>query len=259
MGVDLGTILAVMGTVFSGNAISLKPGFSIGGSSKKVNNILGNIGGLLGERTISKLLALFWSSTGTPSGLNTSHNFIESDSSNTRDDLYVTGDAWTLNLKLFTEAYTSSETDEFTFDQIGKRAADRWAASKATNPSFYYGPYTGMIARNAGYAFTSRLLSNHTVENPQGLLSRSLSLQQPSLSSLTKWLAKAVFQSFFAVSGEEGSFDYKYGFERIPENWYKSPVDYGLASLNVDLIAWMMQHPELARWVSWPRFPGKNA
>lgn len=59
MGVDLGTILAVMGTVFSGNAISLKPGFSIGGSSKKVNNILGNIGGLLGERTISKLLALF--------------------------------------------------------------------------------------------------------------------------------------------------------------------------------------------------------
>lgn len=86
----------------------------------------------------------------------------------------MSGDAWTLNLDLFTEAYTSSGTNEFTFDQFGKRAAHRWHASKETNPTFYYGPYTGMIVRNAGYAFTSRLLSNHTAENPEGVMSEFL-------------------------------------------------------------------------------------
>lgn len=59
--------------------------------------------------------------------------------------------------------------------------------------------------------------------------------------------AKSVLQSFFAVTGKEGSFNYKYGWERIPENWFKTPVDYGLLSLNVDLISWMLKYPELAR------------
>jgi hypothetical protein len=211
MGVDLGTILAVMGTVFSGNPLSLDPSFSIGGSTPKNNNILGNLGGLLG----------------TPRGLNGSHNFIEADSSGTRDDLYMTGDAWTMNLDLFMEAYNEHET--YDFIQIGQRVADRWHSSKATNPTFYYGPYTGMIVRNAGYAFVSRLLSNHTTENPEGLLTRN------------------VFKDFFAVTGQEGSLKYTYGWERIPENWYKIPVDYGLGSLNVDLMAWMSKYPELAR------------
>ena len=52
MGVDLATVLAVMGTVGVGNPLSLKPGFSIGGPSKKSHNILGNLLGLLGKRHI---------------------------------------------------------------------------------------------------------------------------------------------------------------------------------------------------------------
>jgi hypothetical protein len=48
MGLDLSTILAAMGTVFVGDAISVAPGFSIGGSSPAVEDILGNLGGLLG-------------------------------------------------------------------------------------------------------------------------------------------------------------------------------------------------------------------
>lgn len=60
MGVDLGAILAVMGTVFVGNPLSLDPGFSIGGPSSASNNLLGNLGGLLG----------------TPHGLSDSHNIM---------------------------------------------------------------------------------------------------------------------------------------------------------------------------------------
>ena len=49
MGLDLGGLLAVMGTVFVGNPLSLDPGFSIGGETGSVENILGNVFGLLGE------------------------------------------------------------------------------------------------------------------------------------------------------------------------------------------------------------------
>ena len=49
MGVDLATILPIMGTVDVGDPISLDPGFSIGGESTKANNILDNLEGLLGR------------------------------------------------------------------------------------------------------------------------------------------------------------------------------------------------------------------
>ena len=50
MGVDLATVLALMGTVWEGNPLSLNPSFSIGGPSKKVVNLLDPLGlGLTGE------------------------------------------------------------------------------------------------------------------------------------------------------------------------------------------------------------------
>jgi len=54
-------------------------------------------------------------------------------------------------------------------------------------------------------------------------------------------------KSFFAVSGEEGNFTYNKGWERIPENWYKTPVDYGLVSLNLDTVDFILKYPELGR------------
>ncbi|KAG9664922.1 Cloroperoxidase, partial [Aureobasidium melanogenum] len=213
MGIELITVLAVMGTVGVGNPLSLNPGFSIGGKSQKSNNILGNLLGLLG----------------TPRGLNGAHNWIESDSSNTRDDLYVTGDASTMNMTLFLEAYNSSDDGVLTMDDIGARAAKRFQESISTNPNFYYGPYTGMIARNAGYAFTGRISSNHTKENPMG-----------------GHLTKDVFASFYAVYEENGRLVYRKGHEQIPANWYRRLIDYGLIELNLDLVAWFLKYPILA-------------
>ncbi|THY25762.1 Cloroperoxidase [Aureobasidium pullulans] len=213
MGVDLITVLAVMGTVGVGNPLSLNPGFSIGGKSRKANNILGNLLGLLG----------------TPQGLDHSHNWIESDSSNTRDDLYVTGDASTMNMTLFLEAYNSSEDSVLTMDDIGARAAKRFEESISINLNFYYGPYTGMIARNSGYAFAGRILSNHTTEYPFG-----------------GHLTKDVFSSFYAVYEENGKLVYRKGHEQIPANWYRISMDYGLVQLNLDLVEWFMKYPILA-------------
>ncbi|KAK9769583.1 hypothetical protein AB5N19_11760 [Seiridium cardinale] len=212
MGVDLITVLSVMGTVGVGNPLSLTPGFSIGGETSKVSNILGNVGGLLG----------------TPRGLDGSHNWIECDSSGTRDDLYVTGNAWTMNMTLFLDIYNSID-GALTMENIGARAAARFDESVGINPYFYYGPYSGMIARNAGYAFVGRILSNHSTEYPLG-------------SNMTK----EVFASFFGVYEEDGELVYKEGWEQIPENWYRTSVDYGLVNLNVDLLAWFAEYPVLA-------------
>jgi hypothetical protein len=152
MGVDLAGALAVLATVFVGNPVSLNPGFSIGGVSSKANNILGDGLGLLGK----------------PRGLDDSHNAIEADSSATRNDLYTTGNAHTMNMALFRKLLESAKDGFITMDDIAQRAAERFHESIATNPTFYYGPYTGTIARNAGYIFLGRFLSNHTAEHPLG-------------------------------------------------------------------------------------------
>lgn len=55
-----------------------------------------------------------------------------------------------------------------------------------------------------------------------------------------------MFQSFWGVyEAENGDLEYKKGWERIPENWYRISADYGLLGLNLDLVAWVAQHPRL--------------
>ncbi|KAH7136931.1 oxidase [Dactylonectria estremocensis] len=212
MGLELASILAVMGTVFVGNPLSVSPGFSIGDTSSGSNNILGNLFGLLG----------------TPRGLNGSHNIIEGDSSNTRADLYMTGDASTMVMEQFQSLYDmSSGEGDYNFELFTERAGIRFQESVATNPNFYYGPFTGMVARNAGYLFACRMFANYSTENPTGLLNKN------------------TLKSFFAVQGKEGSLTYKRGWERIPENWYRTPVDYGLVGLNLDILALVAAYPEL--------------
>lgn len=49
MGTELALVLGVMGTVWTGNPLSLDPGFSIGGPAIGWDNILGNLLGLLGK------------------------------------------------------------------------------------------------------------------------------------------------------------------------------------------------------------------
>lgn len=54
MGIDLALILGAMGTIWTGNPLSLDPGFSIGGTVARdgSDNILGNLVGLLGMLVI---------------------------------------------------------------------------------------------------------------------------------------------------------------------------------------------------------------
>ena len=58
MGLDLGTVLATMGTVWVGDPISLDPSFSIGGQSPAVSNLLDNVLGLLGMSNIISIVEM---------------------------------------------------------------------------------------------------------------------------------------------------------------------------------------------------------
>ncbi|KAG0650752.1 Dothistromin biosynthesis peroxidase dotB [Hyphodiscus hymeniophilus] len=164
MGLDLGPILAIMGTVFVGDPLSLSPSFSIGGETSAVSNLLFNGLGLLG----------------TPRGLIGSHNILESDSSITRNDLYVTGDAWTLDLSKFESWYAASNSTvgDYNMDVMAEVAATKFQETVETNPNFYFGPFTGMVARNAGFAFAGRLFANHSVENQEGVLIKDANVFQ---------------------------------------------------------------------------------
>lgn len=116
--------------------------------------------------------------TGTPQGLDLAHNFIESDASATRDDLYVTGDASTMNLTRFEGMYNMASEDAnetFTSHVVSDWAAKRFNDSIGENPNFFYGPYTGLLARNAGFLFMTRLMANHSDGDVNGVLSESSS------------------------------------------------------------------------------------
>ncbi|KAI0444671.1 Chloroperoxidase [Xylaria telfairii] len=212
MGIDLITLLSGIVTAYVGNPVSLNPGFSIGGVSSKASNILGNLLGLLGK----------------PRGLIGSHNIIEADSSPTRNDLYVTGNAYTMNMTLFTRLLAYADDGYISMDDLADFANKRFFESIATNPTFYYGPYSGTIARNAGFAFMGRFLSNHSVDYPLG-----------------GHLTKEVFCSFFGVTQVNGQLVYQEGHEQIPANWYRRSVDYGLVDYNIDLVAWALKYPAL--------------
>ncbi|KAK5163810.1 uncharacterized protein LTR77_010484 [Saxophila tyrrhenica] len=212
MSLDLALALGVMGVVWTGNSISLDPSFSIGGNDTAVSNALGNLQGVLG----------------TPQGIDYSHNFIEADSSPTRNDLYLTGNAWTMNMSRFQELYDSVPARQnFNFDVMAKWASKRFHDSVETNPYFYYGPFTGMVARNAGYLFITRLFASYDQGSSEGVLTHD------------------TLKSFFGVRGDGSNMRYKEGWERIPSNWYRNPVDYGLTQLNLDTVQLVSKYPEL--------------
>lgn len=50
--------------------------------------------------------------------------------------------------------------------------------------------------------------------------------------------------SFFGVTEQDGGvMTYNHSWERILENWYRRPIDYGLVGMNLDLVRMIVEHP----------------
>ncbi|KAL8932679.1 MAG: hypothetical protein Q9211_006179, partial [Gyalolechia sp. 1 TL-2023] len=197
MAIDLATFLALYGTVFDGDSLSLTPGYSIGGPSA--------LGGILSAAGILR----------TPSGLTGSHNNYEADTSSTRGDLYLAGNNDLLQMDQFQQFYDALLDDTPAPQQYSALfpfRQSRFNASIENNPYFFFPQFAGVLVAPAGFAFPPAMMSNKSTQYPQG------------------YLDKETFKSFFAVSGEPGSFTYQPGYERIPDNFYKRAVgdEYGI-------------------------------
>ena len=182
MGIDLATFLAVYGAVIDGDLTSWSIGGPPGGSL---------LSGILSQ----------------PRGISYSHNKYESDVSPTRGDLYQYGNDYLVQLPQFNDMYSRQSgvaDDEVNYDLsvLTEFRSDRFQESINNNPYFLNGPFSGVIVLPAAYTFIYRFMANKSEEHPEGVLNRD------------------VLKSFFAITGDEGSFKYTPGYERIPENWY---------------------------------------
>ncbi|CZR52765.1 related to oxidase [Phialocephala subalpina] len=208
MGKDISTILAVYGTVLGGNVVSLNPSVSMGGYSSSANpeNLLDNLGGLLGE----------------PRGLSGTHNIFEVDGSNTRGDLYdPIGNNNDVNMTYFTHLFNKqkdAEVPNYSLDVMMDFAVERFLQDISYNPNFVYLPWSGWFVRNAAIIFSGRLFVNCSEEYPDGIL------------------GKEGFKSIYGVTGPDDNMVYNSGGDRIPENYYRRPDDFTFTDGLQDLL-----------------------
>ncbi|KAI4137554.1 MAG: hypothetical protein L6R39_007217 [Caloplaca ligustica] len=214
LGLDLATFLALYGTVFDGDSLSLTPGYSIGGPA--------TLDGILSGTGILR----------TPSGLTGSHNNYEGDTSATRGDLYVAGNDDLLQLAPFQQYYDAlldNTPAPQQYSALFRFRQARFNYSIETNPYFFFPQFAGVLVAPAGFAFPPAMMSNHSAQYPQG------------------YLDKETFKSFFAVSGKSGGFKYQPGYERIPDNWYRRAIgdDYTIPGFLLDVLQFATQDPRL--------------
>ncbi|KAB8337271.1 hypothetical protein FH972_021572 [Carpinus fangiana] len=208
MGIDNTGFLSTLGAVTSGDLTKWSIGGPPGGSL---------LGGLLSP----------------PQGLWYSHNKYEKDTSVGGGDMYTTkGDAHTLQIENFQALYDlqkDAADPNYNVAVFNQHHANQWDKSLATNPYFFYGPFTGIAVSTAGHAFAANLFANHSAESPDGLLN------------------KEVLKSFFGVTGSDNSLRVLPGQERIPNNWYRRSnlVGYAFQDLAADTIAGILAHPQL--------------
>jgi len=91
---------------------------------------------------------------------------------------------------------------------LAEHQYNRKQHSIATNPNYFSPAYAGIAFTFGAHMFAYELLANHSAEYPRG------------------FLTPEVFESFFSYTRDENDkLVYKYGYERIPDNWYKRAAD----------------------------------
>ncbi|KAK5117333.1 hypothetical protein LTR62_005950 [Meristemomyces frigidus] len=202
MGADLAGILAVYGAVLDGDLTS----YSIGGPDSRVGL------SLLGLNLLSQ-----------PTGLTGSHNNYEGDASAVRGDLYQYGNNYLSQVSQFQALYDLGKSqDSYDVPLVTKFRSSRLKQSVANNPYYVHGPFAGVVAQGAAYAFIHRLMGNKSETYPEGRTNGE------------------ILKTFYAMSGDSGSFSYTPGHERLPDNWYKcNALDQYTTAAAVADIAYM--------------------
>ena len=113
----------------------------------------------------------------------------------------------------------------------------RFNDSISTNPYFFFPQFAGVLVSPAGYAFPPAMMANHSAEYPSG------------------YLDKATFKTFFAISGDSGSFTYQPGYERIPG---KIPAHLQPSQVYTLPVAGMERLTQILESDNWYRRPSND-
>jgi hypothetical protein len=143
VGLDFATVLAVYPAVTSGNLVS----FSIGGPDSRVSTLglLGQPQGLSGSHSESIYPHVFHPRL---QGLTNKIDKFEGDSSPTRNDLYLTGNAYDLDIGRFQALYDAGkQKDNYDLQLLTDQ---RYAARQAgihENPYYVQAPFSGFVGQ----------------------------------------------------------------------------------------------------------------
>ncbi|PVI03886.1 hypothetical protein DM02DRAFT_694988 [Periconia macrospinosa] len=176
-----------------------------------------------------------------PQGLNFPHVGLEHDGSATRlnkNESDSQGNNYDLSIPLFQQLLDHQKdipNDQSNFDLkiLADHRFQRLQDSVAYDPLFFLQPFSGLYLQGHKYAAMTRMFANHSGRYPEGRLDRETLL------------------SFFGVEQimvqDHTNLTYKRGSERIPNVWYRRPLDspYGFKQSNNDLLEMARYHPEL--------------
>ena len=181
-----------------------------------------------------------WSVGGTPHlGIGGAHGNYESDSSALYGDLHQYGSSQQFVPEQFNTLYSlqpDSPSANYNLDVMRNFRLTRFQQSVQNNPKFFYNVFSGTVVTQAGYIFIYRFFANKSAEYPEGTLNKN------------------VLRNFYSVwYGTEEEPEFKFGHERIPDNWYKrNAVDlYSVPYLEADILYYSQVTPEIP-------FPGCN-
>lgn len=122
---------------------------------------------------------------------------------------HSSGDPVSLDLSAFEQLVaTPLGPNGYDTTVLNHHRGARFNESISTNGRFFAGPFTHLAVNSAAHLFTYRFFSNFSSEHPDGYL---------DLETL---------KSFEGVTGEPGSFEWKEGRERIPENVSRARQNY---------------------------------
>lgn len=209
MSPDLAGFLAAYAIIFEGDPITQT--WSIGGPPPFPDNT-----GVLGAAP----------------GISYSHNNYEGDSSIARNDAYINhGDAHSLNVSRFQNAYQTAQNDRYTLDIFARNFQSKADQSVRENPYYFAAPFSTTLVSPAAYNFVINFMSNHSASEPSGYLNGDM------------------FKTWFAVTGKPGNFKWQRGQERIPDQWYRrtSTNQYTAAAAIADVAIQFAAYPDSLR------------
>ena len=91
---------------------------------------------------------------------------------------------------------------------LAEHSINRRQHSVETNPNYFSPPFAGFFVNFGAHMLAFTILSNRSAEHPRG------------------YLSPEAFMSLWSYSKDvNGNLVYKYGHERIPDNYYKAATD----------------------------------